>query len=654
MPCAARFSPLKSEARACPRAARMNQEAYRHLIAGETATFVLSPRALWRLTGPDAERYLNGQITNDVTRLADGDGCYAAVCTAKGRMEGELFVARRGTDFYLDAPFELRESLGARLQKYLIADDAIFEDVGDLWSLSHVFGTKTPDVPKIGFVIPRPRFGLPGHDVWMPASGAAVVGESTGAAVVETLRLENGIPAWGAELTTNTLPPEAGPHLIAAISYTKGCYVGQETIARLKSVGHVNRTLVFLRSDSDVASRARGQAAARRPRGGHGDQRRFLPAAGARDRAGLCAAHARGGRHRFSGGRFFDDHRTFPFPGGRMKAGAPCRPAAGRAVSRRVHPSPVHQREPRAGAPGRLGLDRCSAPAIDSMKSYPRAKLVALPGQPIPAEKTIPVAPPGAPSATSPSPAISESTPAPADTTAPAAMPDASQSAAQAPPPAADSNSGTTASPPSMPMPADTTSAAPGEVGAATATTIESPDNSEVAVIQTSLGKIIIELDDFAAPKTCKNFRQLIADGFYNNTVFHRVIPNFIIQGGDPKSKSSASDRNTYGLGSPGYTIPSEIALKHDRGAVGMARLPDSVNPQRESNGSQFYICLGPCPSLDDQYTVFGHVIQGLDVAEKIATQPRDARDNPLQRIEMTVNLQPKDQAMANASTANP
>jgi folate-binding protein YgfZ len=229
----------------------MNQAAYRHVLAGETATFVLSPRALWRLAGPDAERYLNGQITNDVTKLADGEGCYAAVCTAKGRMEGELFVARRGADFYLDAPLELRESLGARLQKYLIADDAVFEDVGDLWSLSHVFGASTPPVPATGFAIPRARFGLPGHDLWIPATGAAIVGESVGSDVVEVIRLENGIPAWGAELTANTLPPEAGPHLLAAISYTKGCYVGQETIARLKSVGHVNRTLVFFRSDSE-------------------------------------------------------------------------------------------------------------------------------------------------------------------------------------------------------------------------------------------------------------------------------------------------------------------------------------------------------------------------------------------------------------------
>jgi folate-binding protein YgfZ len=223
---------------------------YRRILAGETLTFVLSPRALWRLTGPDASRYLNGQVTNDVASLADGKGCYAAVCTAKGRMEGDVFIARNGADFHLDAAEVLRESLGARLQKYLIADDAVFEEMAGIWSLSHVFGTERPAVPDTGFAVPHARYGVPGHDLWIPASGAMVVGDSVGAGVVETLRLEHGIPLWGTELTPNTLPPEAGPHLLRAISYSKGCYVGQETIARLKSVGHVNRTLVFLRAES--------------------------------------------------------------------------------------------------------------------------------------------------------------------------------------------------------------------------------------------------------------------------------------------------------------------------------------------------------------------------------------------------------------------
>jgi len=230
----------------------MNLDFYNRILAGEALTFALSPRALWRLTGPDSVRYLNGQVTNDVAELADGQTCYAAVCTAKGRMEGDLHITARSSEFYLDADFSLRESLGARLEKYLIADDAAFEDVSELWNVSHVFGANAPQIPKLGFTVPHARFGLPGHDVWTSGPGAIIVGDSVPADVVETIRLENGVPRWGAELTPNTLPPEAGSHMLAGISYTKGCYVGQETIARLKSVGHVNKTLVFLQSGSSA------------------------------------------------------------------------------------------------------------------------------------------------------------------------------------------------------------------------------------------------------------------------------------------------------------------------------------------------------------------------------------------------------------------
>ena len=113
-------------------------------MAGEALTAVLSPRALWRLTGPDAARYLNGQVTNDVASLADGHACYAAVCTAKGRMEGDVSIALQGGAFYLDADPILRESLGARLEKYLIADDAVFEDVSDLWNPQPRLRHKSP------------------------------------------------------------------------------------------------------------------------------------------------------------------------------------------------------------------------------------------------------------------------------------------------------------------------------------------------------------------------------------------------------------------------------------------------------------------------------------------------------------------------------
>jgi peptidyl-prolyl cis-trans isomerase B (cyclophilin B) len=172
----------------------------------------------------------------------------------------------------------------------------------------------------------------------------------------------------------------------------------------------------------------------------------------------------------------------------------------------------------------------------------------------------------------------------------------------------------------------------------------ENEAKRQVVVVETSMGNIVIELDDVAAPRTCGNFRKLVSSGFYNHTIFHRVIPHFIIQGGDPNSKSD--DRRAYGLGDPGYTLPAEIKLKHVAGAVAMARLPDASNPGRASNGSQFYICVAACPSLDDQYTVFGHVIRGMQTVNQIANLARDQHDDPVDRIEMEVSLENKQQAL--------
>lgn len=129
------------------------------------------------------------------------------------------------------------------------------------------------------------------------------------------------------------------------------------------------------------------------------------------------------------------------------------------------------------------------------------------------------------------------------------------------------------------------------------------------ALIKTSKGDIVCELFAKDAPLSVTNFKYLSDGGFYNGLVFHRVVPNFVIQGGDPTGN---------GAGGPGYTIPAEIKRMHLKGALAWARTGDDVNPKRRSSGSQFYITLEATPFLDNQYTVFGQTIQGQDVVEKI------------------------------------
>lgn len=129
------------------------------------------------------------------------------------------------------------------------------------------------------------------------------------------------------------------------------------------------------------------------------------------------------------------------------------------------------------------------------------------------------------------------------------------------------------------------------------------------AVIKTSKGDIIVELYPKEAPLSVTNFKQLADSGFYNGLTFHRVVPGFVIQGGDPAGT---------GAGGPGYTIRGEIGLLHKKGALAWARTGDAVNPERRSSGSQFYIALEPLPMLDNQYTVFGQTTEGMDVVEKI------------------------------------
>jgi len=129
------------------------------------------------------------------------------------------------------------------------------------------------------------------------------------------------------------------------------------------------------------------------------------------------------------------------------------------------------------------------------------------------------------------------------------------------------------------------------------------------AVIHTDKGDVTCVLYPQQAPMSVTNFIMLSKGGFYNGLTFHRVVSGFVIQGGDPKGTGS---------GGPGYTIPAEIGLPHEAGALCWARLPDQVNPEKRSSGSQFYITLDKVPFLDGQYTVFGQTVEGMDVVRKI------------------------------------
>jgi len=152
-------------------------------------------------------------------------------------------------------------------------------------------------------------------------------------------------------------------------------------------------------------------------------------------------------------------------------------------------------------------------------------------------------------------------------------------------------------------------------------------------LIRTKFGDIILKFFPDVAPNHVNNFIELAKSGFYNKTTFHRVIPKFMIQGGDPNSK--AADKSKHGMGGPGYSLKAEFNKKtHKKGTLSMAR---SAHP--DSAGSQFFICAGEASFLDGKYTVFGEVTKGLDIVDKIVSQKRDKRDNPIERIEMTVEL---------------
>jgi peptidyl-prolyl cis-trans isomerase B (cyclophilin B) len=155
------------------------------------------------------------------------------------------------------------------------------------------------------------------------------------------------------------------------------------------------------------------------------------------------------------------------------------------------------------------------------------------------------------------------------------------------------------------------------------------------AIIGTKFGEIEIEFLADKAPGHVKNFVDLAKKKFYDGTTFHRVIPGFMIQGGDPNTKDTKAARSAHGTGGPGYQIKAEFNdTPHKRGIVSMAR---SQSP--DSAGSQFFIVVKDSGFLDRQYTAFGRVTRGIEVADQIVGSPRDERDNPNERVEMTVRI---------------
>ena len=181
--------------------------------------------------------------------------------------------------------------------------------------------------------------------------------------------------------------------------------------------------------------------------------------------------------------------------------------------------------------------------------------------------------------------------------------------------------------------------------------TISNSSKEDYAIISTSYGDMTVQFFEGAAPKHVESFKAHVNNGFYNGTIFHRVIPGFMIQGGDPNTKgenkasygTGGHAAKYYGIGdeedSKTWNLPAEFNnIKHSRGILSMARSNDP-----NSGGSQFFICAATVPHLNGKYTVFGQVVEGDEIIDQIINLPRDARDNPNRRVEMSVRIEQRE-----------
>jgi len=232
-------------------------------ITTHGAAVNLSSRAKFRLTGADRTRYLNGQATNDMRRAKPDATLYACVTDVKGRIAADIFVHPQADSLLLDAEPDLREPLGMRLERYIIADDVELTDVTDEWQLWHVWSDAgTPACKESvlhGQELPlhtllSTRFGTPGFDLWLPLSAPSPKFDSLPLltdADLETWRILQNTPRWPHELNAETFPPEAGLES-KAMDFTKGCYIGQEVLSRIKTTGKMPREMIAFESDTAV------------------------------------------------------------------------------------------------------------------------------------------------------------------------------------------------------------------------------------------------------------------------------------------------------------------------------------------------------------------------------------------------------------------
>ncbi|RBP47289.1 aminomethyltransferase/hypothetical protein [Roseimicrobium gellanilyticum] len=232
----------------------MTPELYQRLESQGGAAD-LSARAKFALAGADRVRYLNGQVTNEVRGASPAAAIYACVTNAKGRIEGDVFIhasADPGSLLLLDAEEGLREHLGARLERYIVADDVELRDVTEDWRLWHFFGpaaeaARQLPLPTGSARLDVTRLGAVGVDVWVPASGVGLAlppdVQTVAPETWEALRILKGVPRWPQEINNDAFPQEAGLEG-RAMSFTKGCYIGQEILSRIKLTGKMPRRLV--------------------------------------------------------------------------------------------------------------------------------------------------------------------------------------------------------------------------------------------------------------------------------------------------------------------------------------------------------------------------------------------------------------------------